>query len=137
MKRDGRIATQMKAAGRKREGENATRTRDGVQRPVVGGLVGGGGDGAPLLKKPQSFKKARGTPHPRVLREQLAADIDKPRAYYYWKIVGPKWPGGSRWKIRSREMDFSHGESGVPRPEVGRFRRKEGRFPIRRLSRET
>lgn len=47
---------------------------------------------APLLKKPQSFKKARGTPHPRVLREQLAADIDKPRAYYYWKIVGSEWP---------------------------------------------
>lgn len=127
MKRDGRIATQMKAAGRKREGENATRTRDGVQRPVVGGPVGGGGDGAPLLKKPQSFKKARGTPHPRVLREQLAADIDKPRAYYYWKIVGPKWPGGSRWEIRSRENGFSTVKVVRRGPEAGRFRRKEGR----------
>lgn len=47
-----------------------------------------GGGSAPFLKKPQGFKKARGTPHHRVLRGQLAADIDKRRGLlYYRKIV--------------------------------------------------
>lgn len=89
-----------------------------MQRPVVGELVDDGGDGAPLLKKPQSFKKARGTPHPRVLREQLAADIDKPRAYYYWKIVGSKW---SRIALENPPRNRSIGESVLRATEVGRF----------------
>lgn len=61
-----------------------------VQREIwiVGARNGQSRGSALLLKKPQSFKKARGTPHHRVLREQLAADIDKRCSYYYyWKIV--------------------------------------------------